>query len=201
MPLPTFHCPACRNPLTVETVFANEAVREAILQLIEAHPEAAKLLRPLMSYIGLFAPEKTAMRYERIAALLGEVVPMIRSGEVCRNRRTWPAPLAYWRQGLEEVVARGHSGALRRPLGTHGYLLEIVAGLASKDDAKREAVVEQQRAGVSGVGTAPERAAQAVTTSALRPPMPTDVRAQLLAAAGSKKLVASPNPSHPKESS
>ncbi|MGB3067057.1 MAG: hypothetical protein WBC18_00850, partial [Ottowia sp.] len=131
----------------------------------------------------------------------GELVPMIRSGEVSRNRRNWPAPLAYWRQGLEEVVARGHSGALRRPLGTHGYLLEIVVGLASKDDARRETVVEQQRAGVSGVGTAPERAAQAVTTVDLRPPMPANVRAQLLAAAGSKKIVPSSNPSHSKESS
>lgn len=198
MPLPVFHCPACRNPLTVELVFANDAVRESILELIDVHPEGAKLLRPLMGYVGLFAPEKNAMRYERIAALLGEIVPMIRSGQVSRNGRTWPAPLDYWRQGLEEIVSRGHQGLLRRPLGSHGYLLEIVSGLASKDEAKREAKLEEQRAGHAGAGTPPARAALAVTTDEVRQPLSPEMRAQLLSAAGSKKVL---SPNHSKESS
>lgn len=189
MPLPVFHCPACRNPLTVETVFANDSVRESIQLLVDVHPDASKLLRPLMAYVGLFAPEKTAMRYERIAALLGELVPMMRIAQIERNGRTWPAPLAYWQRAMEEIVARGHAGAVRRPLASHGYLLEIIAGLAGKDDAKREAVVEQQRAGVSGMGSTPERAQQAVISGEVRQPIPAEMRASLLASVGSKRAI------------
>lgn len=182
MPLPTFHCPACRNPLTAEIVIANESVRECIVLLMEAHPSAAQLLRPLLSYLGLFAPAKQAIRYERMAAILAELVPMIRSGQVQRSGRAWPAPLDYWRQALEEVVSRGHLGGLTLPLKSQGYLLEVVAQLAAKDDSKRESTLERQRAGQAGAGTAPERAAQTTTVSepATRPAMPTHIRDQLL---------------------
>lgn len=182
MPLPTFHCPACRNPLTAEIVLANEAVRECIVLLMDAHPSASVLLRPLLSYVGLFAPAKQAIRYERMAAVLGEIVPMIRSGEITRNGRTWPAPLEYWRQGLEEVVARGHQGALKLPLKSQGYLLEVVSQIAAKDDSKRESSLERQRAGHAGTGTAPARAHQStvIAAPATRQPMPEAVREQLL---------------------
>lgn len=182
MPLPTFHCPACRNPLTAEVVLANEAVRECIVLLMDAHPGASTLLRPLLSYLGLFAPAKQAIRYERMAGILEQLVPMIRSSQVQRNGQSWPAPLEYWRQGLEEVVTRGHQGALKLPLKSQGYLLEIVAQLAAKDDSKRESDLERRRAGVAGAGTAPARASQSVvsTPEVARQPMPEHVREQLL---------------------
>ncbi|MAL01359.1 MAG: hypothetical protein CL536_04330 [Alcaligenaceae bacterium] len=181
MPLPTFHCPACRNPLTAEVVLANEAVRECIVLLMDAHPSASGLLRPLLAYLGLFAPAKQAIRYERMAGILEQLVPMIRSAQVQRNGRTWSAPVDYWRQGLEEVVARGHQGALKLPLKSHGYLLEVVSQLASKDDSKRETALERQRAGVSGTGTAPARVNHPVssTPKPVREAMPDHVREQL----------------------
>lgn len=182
MALPTFHCPACRNPLTAEVVFANDAVRQCILLLMQAHPSASQLLRPLLSYIGLFAPAKQAIRYERMATLLEQLVPMIQSAEVQRNGRTWPAPLDYWRLALEEVVQRGHGRALTLPLKSHGYLLEVVSQIASKDEASKEARLEQQRGGHSGVGLTPDRAAQPVTnhSPSVREAMPAHIREQLL---------------------
>lgn len=39
MALPSFHCPVCRNVLTAEVVFAHEGIRDAILLLVNAHPE------------------------------------------------------------------------------------------------------------------------------------------------------------------
>ena len=58
MTMPTITCPVCRNQLTWETIFAHEGVREAMVALVNAHPSASKLLRPLLGYVGLFAPEK-----------------------------------------------------------------------------------------------------------------------------------------------
>lgn len=160
--LPTFDCPVCRNPLTWDVVFAHQGVRDAMLALVNAHAEGRKLLRPLLSYITLFAPAKTALRYERVASLSNELVEMIRSATLQRAGRTWAAPLDYWRQGMEEVVQRAHStSGLRLPLTSHGYLLEVVMGYANRSEAAAETKVEQQRAGHAGHGTQPDRAATA----------------------------------------
>lgn len=179
MALPTFHCPCCRNPLTFEVVLANESVRECILLLMDAHPSASGLLRPLLGYIGLFAPAKQAIRYERMASLLQEIVPMMRKCEITRAGRTYIAPLEYWKSALEEVLSRGQNGSLKTPLKSHGYLLEVIAQMASKADAQAEHKLEQQRQGVSGVGLPPERAEQITTISQPRVPMPKHVREQL----------------------
>lgn len=179
MALPTFHCPCCRNPLTLEVVLANEAVRECIVLLMDAHPSASSLLRPLMAYLGLFAPPKNPIRYERMASLLEDLVPMIRACQVVRGGRSLPAPLDYWKSALEEVVQRGHSGVLKTPLKSHGYLLEVVVQLAAKADSQAEVHTERQRAGHSGLGTAPARAQQAATAAEPRLPMPAHIREQL----------------------
>jgi len=181
MPLPTFHCPACRNPLTFEVVVANESVRECIKLLVQAHPSASRLLRPLLAYVGLFAPAKQqAIRYERMAAILGELVPMIRDAQITRNGRTWPAPLAYWEQALDQVVERGHGGTLKLPLKSHGYLLEVLAQLASQADSKAEQTLERSRSGYAGAGSNPQRAGQSVVSAQpARTPMPEGVREQL----------------------
>lgn len=180
MALPMFRCPCCRNSLTLEVVMANESVRECIILLMDAHPSASGLLRPLMSYLGLFAPEKQDIRYERMATLLDSLVPMIRACEVRRNGKTLPAPLDYWKAALEEAVQRGHSGAIKLPLKSHGYLLEIVVQMSEKASALGETYTERQRAGHSGLGTTQTRAAQAITTNEPRTQMPTHIREALL---------------------
>lgn len=153
MTLPTFDCPVCRNPLTWEIVFAHQGVRDAMLALVNAHADGARLLRPLLGYITLFAPKKTAMRYERVASLANELVAMIRSAQIERDGRVWPAPAGYWQQAFEEVVNRSHAGALRLPLASHGYLFEVIVGYANKAESKAELLQEKQRAGHAGVGS------------------------------------------------
>lgn len=157
--LPTFDCPVCRNALTWDVVFAHQGVRDAMLALVNAHSEGRKLLRPLLSYVTLFAPAKTALRYERVASLSTELVEMIRAAKLERAGRTWTAPLDYWRQAMEEIVQRAHgTSGLRLPLTSHGYLLEIVMGYANKSESAAETKTEQQRAGHAGHGTQPDRA-------------------------------------------
>lgn len=153
MTMPTITCPVCRNQLTWETIFAHEGVREAMLALVNAHPSASKLLRPLLGYVGLFAPEKTAMRYERIASLLDELVVMIREAQVKRDGTVYAAPLDYWINAFGEVLARRDAGTLRLPLSSHGYLIEIIVGYSKKAEAAAETLREKQRAGHAGYGS------------------------------------------------
>ena len=157
MTMPTFDCPVCRNTLTVETVFAHQDVRDAIQALIDVHPEGGRLLRPMLGYVGLFAPAKTAMRFGRIAAVLREITEHIRSASVSLDGRTYAAPMDYWRQAMEEMLARRDTGALRLPLSSHIYLFRIVVGYSEKAESKAEARQEQQRAGHAGVGANPNR--------------------------------------------
>ncbi|AXV78910.1 MULTISPECIES: hypothetical protein [Ralstonia solanacearum species complex] len=187
MALPSFHCPVCRNVLTAEVVFAHEGVRDAVLQLVSAHPDGAKLLRPLLGYVGMFAPAKTEMRYERVATVLAEVVASIKTGTVRDGYGvTHAAPLDYWRMALEEMAARRDTGQLKLPLKSHGYLHAVVVGLADKASASDERKTEAQRAGHAGAGTATARQ-QPVMVSEAKRPMPADVRKTMLSAAGSRR--------------
>jgi hypothetical protein len=182
MTLPTFSCPVCRNVLTIETVFAHEGVRDAIQALANLHPQASLLMRPTLGYVGLFAPAKTAMRYERIASLLTELTAMIRSAQIERNGQTYVAPMDYFRMAMEEMLSRRDAGALRLPLSSHGYLLEIIVGYCTKAEAAAEKRLEAQRAGHAGVGSNPARAAQVPQPDQekeTRARMPEDIRAEL----------------------
>ena len=158
MSMPTITCPVCRNALTWETLFAHEGVREAMIALVNAHPAGSRLLRPLLGYVGLFAPEKTVMRYERIAALLDELVEMIRTAQVKRAGTVYAAPADYWINALNEMLARRDSGVLRLPLSSHGYLIEIIVAYSKKAAAAAEIAKEKQRAGHSGFGQSRQQA-------------------------------------------
>lgn len=167
MTMPAFDCPVCRNPLTWDVVFAHQGVREAMLALVNAHPDGSKLLRPLLAYIGLFAPHKTAMRYERIASLARELVGMIRTAQVERAGRSWPAPTEYWQRAMDDIVTRHHAGGIKTPLASHGYLFEIIAGYAGKAEAAAETRTEKQRAGHAGHGANPNRDGNVTSTTGL----------------------------------
>lgn len=176
MSMPVFYCPCCRNPLTWELVFSDEGIREMLLALIRAYPGAEKLLRPLLAYVGLFAPEKTVMRNAKIANRLNELIPLIRSAQIERNGRTYAVPLDYWIRALDEVLTRRDTGTLRLPLSTHGYLFEVLAGYSNKAEASSETRLEKQRAGHAGVGSNPARPPHRPTEGPVRlevsPPTP-----------------------------
>ncbi len=206
--LPTFDCPVCRNPLTWDVVFAHVGVREAMISLVNAHPEGRKLLRPMLAYIGLFAPAKTSMRYERVASLANELVEMMKPATIQRNGRIWPAPSEYWRIAFEEVVNRAHANsALRLPLNSHGYLLEVLAGLGSKAEAQAETLKENQRQGHAGLGShrpttvvnEPVQLASVVNDE--RRTLPPEVRAELLKMVGKGRHAEPANESKPKTES
>jgi hypothetical protein len=98
----------------------------------------------LLRYLRLFSPRSRALSPDRAARLLTELLGPIAEAKVERHGRTWPAPLDYWSHALDEILSRREQ--LQLPLRSHGYLLEIVAAIAGKAEARTEAKVEQTRA-------------------------------------------------------
>jgi hypothetical protein len=83
---------------------------------------------------------------------------MMETGRIERNGRTWAAPLDYWQTALDAILA---NATLRRPLKSHGYLLEVLAGQTDRAEAKAETQVEQRRQGAAGTGGGADRAKRA----------------------------------------
>lgn len=168
--LPAITCPACQTEMGLEAILGADDAR-GVVEILARMPGSPTLRKGLLRYVGLFAPAKQRLRWGRVESLLDEVLGMVESGRVERNGRSWPAPLDYWQMGIEVILA---NTTLRRPLKSHGYLLEIIAGLADKAEAKAESRTEQTRQGHAGTGGA---AKQAERTG--KAEMPQSIREQL----------------------
>jgi hypothetical protein len=153
MPLPLFTCPNCRAIMSLDVALADDAPRDALNAIIAAHPAGETFIKPLLRYIALFAPVKSQMSHSRLASLILELIPGIQSAQIERNGRVWPCPLDYWRQGFEFMLAQRDSGKLQLPLKSHGYLFEVLAGMADRTQGSAEARTERQRQGHAGYGT------------------------------------------------
>lgn len=129
-------CPECGAQAHISAMFAEEDGKR--LALIAADlPEGVG--RPVLAYLGLFKPAKTALRLARAVKLAQEVTDLIAAGSVCKDERSGvrrPASPAHWAAGIEQMLAQ--RGSLSLPLETHGYLRAVVYGLADKADAAQE---------------------------------------------------------------
>lgn len=142
-------CPGCGLVADIEAWLADGAAHEAIRLALRL---PAGLADRLQRYLGLFRPlpgpeagrTPRALALDRIERLLAELLPMIGAARVERHGRAWAAPALVWEQALDEILAKRHT--LRLPLTSHGYLLEIVAGIAARAEGHIEAQREQQRA-------------------------------------------------------
>ena len=158
MPLPQVSCPNCRAVMSLDILLAEDAPRDALNAILDVHPAGDSFIKPLLRYVGLFAPAKSQMSHSRIATLVNELAPMIREARIERNGRTYSCPMDYWRQGFDHMLAQRDQGRLTLPLKSHGYLFEVLAGIADKAEARAETHTERQRQGHSGLGTPQTRA-------------------------------------------
>jgi hypothetical protein len=104
------------------------------------------LARAAMTYLRLFKPTKTALRLPKATKLLQEITDLVDAGTVCQDERTGvrrPARVATWVAGMEQMVAQAER--LTLPLSSHGYLRQVVFGLADAADAAAERQREQDR--------------------------------------------------------
>jgi hypothetical protein len=141
-------CPACHAEASIEAYLGADAARGALVRALKMPAPLAPLLA---QYLAMFRPEKRALSFERVDALLAELFVMIDSGQVSLNRNLRAAPLALWRQGLEHMVElRSRAtevpprASLQLPLKTHGYLTTVVHGMAEKIAAAAESKHEAE---------------------------------------------------------
>ena len=142
-------CPACGAEMTLDVLVAHEGARESVLMALQLPAPIGKLL---VQYLAMFRPGKRQLTWDRVSVILGELQGPIGQATIERGGRSWPAPLDYWKAALEHMVQLRDSGRLQLPLKSHGYLLEVIAGMANKAEGKAEAQEHARRAGTTPVG-------------------------------------------------
>lgn len=167
-------CPACGAATSLDAALAHEGAREAVMIALQLPAPLGKLL---VQYVALFRPAARQLSLDRLAALLGELLPMIESGRIERGGRVWAAPLESWRAALDDILAKRDK--LTLPLKSHGYLLAIIEGYGQKAEGKLEAQQEDRKAGRSPVGA--QRPSAPVAKQEVKPrgQMPQTVKAAL----------------------
>jgi len=135
-------CPSCHAEISLEALLESESARRAVARLAEISvPFGALMLR----YVALFRPATRRLSIDRMVSLLEEILPDIERGAVRRKGRDWPAPRDTWRAAVEQVLANRDKGTLKLPLTSHGYLHEVICGMAERFEAAAERERETAR--------------------------------------------------------
>lgn len=135
-------CPCCGAENSLDALVAHEDARAAVWAAAQVGGEVGKLA---VQYIALFRPAKTALTFERMAKLLGELLPDMERGAISRNGLEYPAPPEAWLYGFRELLARRNTGSLKLPLKSHGYLYEVISGWQGQGLQTMPAAPEQRQ--------------------------------------------------------
>jgi hypothetical protein len=135
-------CPSCRAETTLDVLIGREHDALAVVEFLQRHLPLGDLL---VRYVALHRPPKRGLSISRALELMDEVVGHINRGSIPRRGRDWPCDHDTWRAGLEQVLLARDKGTLTLPLSGHGFLLEVLAGLADKAEARAEKERERAR--------------------------------------------------------
>ena len=135
-------CPCCGAENSLDALIAHEGARQAVWAVAQVGGEVGKLA---VQYIALFRPAKTALTFERMAKLLGELLPDMERGAIGRNGLEYPAPPEAWLYGFRELLARRNTGSLKLPLKSHGYLYEVISSWQGQGLQTLPAASEQRQ--------------------------------------------------------
>lgn len=133
-------CPACGATFSLDVLLTHDGAREALMTALAIPAPLGKLL---VQYLALFRPASRDLSFDRVATLLSELLPMIEAGQIERNHRSWVAPIPVWKEALEQIQSQRDK--LQLPLKSHGYLLEIIAGMGGRAEAIAETKREEAR--------------------------------------------------------
>ena len=144
-------CPCCYGQFELEAALNVDAARSALVTALRMPAPLATLIG---NYLGCFRSRSRALTPDRAERLLVELLPMLEGEYVVREGLRRDCPVSLWQQALEEMQEARSQGKLTLPLKSHGYLLQIAAGLAEKAGAKveREREVQKQRTARSTEG-------------------------------------------------
>lgn len=115
-------CSACGALHSLDALITNQAASEALNAALMVSGELGEAL---ICYLGLFRPAKSSLTFDRVATLLGELTPMIQAGKIKRDGVECAAPVEAWIYAINQMMANRQ--ALKLPMKSHGYLLEIIA--------------------------------------------------------------------------
>ena len=115
-------CPCCGAMNSLDALVANEKASEAIATALAFNGELGKAL---IGYLGLFRPQATSLSFDRVATILGQLLPMVQAEQIQRDGKTYPAPVEAWIYGINTMLASRQN--LKLPMKNHGYLLEIIS--------------------------------------------------------------------------
>ena len=135
-------CPCCGTTSSLDVLVAHEDARAALAAVFQvAQPLGTALVR----YLGLHRPATRELTMARVATLVGELLPAIKSGSIPRKGRDWPVTPADWVLAVELTMQARDAGKLTLPLSSHGYLFEVLASLADKSERAQEQATEEAR--------------------------------------------------------
>ena len=140
-------CPSCGASMSLDVLIAHDEARDALVALSGISDE---LVKACLKYLTLFRPAERDLTFARVAKLVGEIAPMIRAGEISRNRQTYPAPREAWIWAFNRCLEARDAGKLKPPLTSHGYLLENITFWSPEKTAGMEVAVSGTA--VPGIG-------------------------------------------------
>lgn len=117
-------CPSCGATLSLDALIAHDAAREA---LAAAFKLSGLLGSALVRYLALFRPESRELTMDRVARLVGELLPDLQAQRISRNGQVCDAPLEAWVWAIEQALGARDAGRLTLPLKSHGWLYEVIS--------------------------------------------------------------------------
>ncbi len=141
-------CPGCGLSGDIE-VFLLEGDLAQTDRISLAMPEG--LATEIEQYVRLFAKPGKRVTTRRRRSLLADLLPHLQAGKLQFDGRVWPAPLAYWREAITQMVEGRDKLSL--PLPNNNYLYRVVSGLSQKADAAAERTHDTKARGVTPVAT------------------------------------------------
>jgi hypothetical protein len=136
------NCPSCGALMSLDVIVSHDGARDAVQIALQLPAPLGKLI---IQYLTLFRPARRQLSLDRVASILGELLPMITDSRISRDGKTYPIAQPIWAAGLQEIMDKHRQKPLTLPLKSHGYLLEILINKAHSAEAKLEAKLEQQR--------------------------------------------------------
>lgn len=134
-------CPGCAARYDLDVAITEEKARQFFGLVADCPPD---FVGPLIRYLRLHKPAKSALSWAKCHKIAAELVPMVKAARVERDGIVKAAPVALWVECVEQLL-NDPPAHMRTPLKGNGYLLSIVAAQAERHLAKAESAREQER--------------------------------------------------------
>lgn len=112
-------CPTCKSHIYIEGILQDDASKELLRKVTKMAP---RLALPLISYIGLFRPDKQDLSNARALRLIDEVLALSPSQDVLIEAMT---------QTTSQILAKRQHDAGHKPLKNHNYLKQVLSSTAT----------------------------------------------------------------------